>query len=583
MLRQQLPQKGRRVGTETNRRIAGTLWLFYYNIRRICTRFFMRINLPVAQQEFAYPSGETLVSTTDLKGRILYCNPMFIAVSGYSREELLGQPHNLIRHPDMPEEAFRDMWQTIAHGNPWSAAVKNRRKDGSYYWVMANVTPLMDGNHPVGYMSVRTEASRAQIQASEALYAAMRQEKERGQLVHALQRGRVVRHTAAGWLKEALALRLSGRINLTVAANTLIALAAGGLLASGQALTALLGAGLALLTWAGASYSLRRGCLSPLQDLRNFANRMAAGDLTQRQDLTRSDEMGELAQALYQLTVNLQAVVRDARTQSIQMAEATSEIAAGNVDLSQRTEDQASNLQETAASIEEITGSVRHSADSAESASRLADGAAQITQRGSDAVNLVVKTMQEVRDASHRISDITSVIDSIAFQTNILALNAAVEAARAGEQGRGFAVVATEVRALSQRTSTAAREIKQLIDAAASKIETGYLQTDAASKTMNESLMAVQKVTQLISEVSHSAREQLLAISQVNTAVADMESITQQNAALVEQIAAAAASVQGQAEVMTSTVEVFRLQGDRAFQVSDAVALRRQSKLLLSA
>jgi aerotaxis receptor len=376
---------------------------------------------------------------------------------------------------------------------------------------------------------------------------------------------------------------LSGRINLTVAATTLIAMVAGGLLASGQTLTALLGAGLALATWGGASYALRRGCLSPLQDLRNFANRMASGDLTQRQDFSRSDEMGELAQALNQLTVNLQAVVRDARTQSIKMAEATNEIAAGNVDLSQRTEDQASNLQETAAAIEEITGSVRQSADTAESASNVADGAAQVTQRGSDAVNLVVKTMQEVREASHRISDITSVIDSIAFQTNILALNAAVEAARAGEQGRGFAVVATEVRSLSQRTSVAAREIKQLIDAASSKIETGYLQTDAASKTMSESLLAVQKVTQLISEVSHSAREQLLAISQVNTAVADMESITQQNAALVEEIAAAAASVQGQAEVMTSTVQVFRLQGDSAFQVSDAVALRRQSKLLSSA
>jgi len=538
----------------------------------------MRINLPVQSQEFAYPTGETLVSTTDLKGRILYCNPMFIAVSGYSREELLGQPHNLIRHPDMPEEAFRDMWETIAQGHPWSAGVKNRRKDGSYYWVMANVTPLMDGDKPVGYMSVRTEASRAQIQASEALYATMRAEKERGQLVHTLQRGRVVRRTLSGWFKEALTLRLSGRINLTLGVAGLLLLGAGDLLATGQMASGALGAGLALAALLGASYALHKGCLSPLQDLRNFANRMAAGDLTQRQDLTRSDEMGELAQALYQLTVNLQAVVRDTRTQSIQMGNATSEIAAGNLDLSQRTEDQASSLQETAASIEEITGSVRHSADSAASASRLADGAAQVTQRGSDAVNLVAKTMQEVREASRRISDITAVIDSIAFQTNILALNAAVEAARAGEQGRGFAVVATEVRTLSQRTSTAAREIKQLIDDAAKKIETGYLQTDSASKTMSESLSAVQSVNQLVSEVSHSAREQLLAISQVNTAVVQMESITQQNAALVEEIAAAASSVQGQAEVMTSTVDVFRLQGDSGFHVGDAVELRRQGK-----
>ncbi|MDP2694207.1 MAG: methyl-accepting chemotaxis protein [Gallionella sp.] len=538
----------------------------------------MRVNQPVTQQEFAFPAGETLVSTTDLKGRILYCNPMFISVSGYSREELLGQPHNLIRHPDIPEEAFRDLWHTIQHGQPWSATVKNRRKDGQFYWVMANVTPLMDGDKPVAYMSVRTEATRAQIQASEALYSTMRREKENGKLVHTLQQGRVVKRTLLGRLAEVATLRLSGRINTTLCSAAVLPLAAGGLFATADVVWQLLGAGLVAVTLGGASFYLHRSILSPLRELLDFANRMAAGDLTQHKDLTRNDEMGELATALYQLTVNLQAVVRDARTQSIQMTDATGEIAAGNVDLSQRTEDQASSLQETAASIEEITGSVKHSADSAESASKLADGAAQVTQRGSDAVNLVVKTMQEVREASHRISDITAVIDSIAFQTYILALNAAVEAARAGEQGRGFAVVAAEVRTLSQRTSTAAREIKQLISDTATKIETGYLQTDSASKTMNESLLAVQQVSQLISEVSLSAKEQLLAISQINTAVTQMESITQQNAALVEQIAAAASSVQGQAEVMTSTVQVFHLQGDSGFHVPDAVELRRQGK-----
>jgi aerotaxis receptor len=538
----------------------------------------MRVNHPVTQQEFAFPRGETLVSTTDLKGRILYCNPMFIAVSGYTREELLGQPHNLIRHPDMPEEAFRDMWDTIGQGQPWSAAVKNRRKDGSYYWVMANVTPLMEGDKPVAYMSVRTEATRAQIQASEALYATMRGEKERGQLIHTLHRGRVVKRTLLGRLKEVATLHLSGRINVTLGIASVLLLAAGGLFATANILSELLATGLVAVTLVGASFYLHQSILSPLRDLRDFANRMAAGDLTQHKDLTRNDEMGQLATALFQLTVNLQAVVRDARTQSIHMTHATGEIAAGNVDLSQRTESQASSLAQTAAAIEEISGSVKHSADSAESASKLAGGAAQVTQRGSDAVNLVVKTMQEVRDYSHRISDITGVIEGIAFQTNILALNAAVEAARAGDHGRGFAVVASEVRTLSQRTSTAAREIKQLINDAATKIETGYVQTDSASKTMDESLLAVQQVSRLISEVSLSAKEQLIAISQINTAVTQMESITQQNAALVEQIAAAASSVQGQAEVMTSTVQVFHLQGDSGFHATDAVELRRQGK-----
>ena len=455
----------------------------------------MRVNLLVTPQEFAFPRGETLVSTTDLKVRILYCNPMFIAVSGYAHEELLGQPHNLIRHPDMPEEAFRDLWDTIENGQPWSAVVKNRRKDGNYYWVMANATPLMDGDKPVAYRSVRTEATRAQIQVSEALYATMRGEKARGQLIHALHRGRVVKRTLLGRLQEMATLHLSGRINVTLGIASVLLLAAGGLFSTADVVWDLLGAGLVAVTLVGASIYLHKSILSPLRDLRDFANRMAAGDLTQHKDLTRNDEMGQLATALYQLTVNLQAVVRDARTQSIHMTSATGEIAAGNVDLSQRTESQASSLAQTAAAIEEITGSVKHSANSAEGASKLADGAAQVTQRGSDAVNLLASTMQEVRDSSHRISDITGVIEGIAFQTNILALNAAVEAARAGDHGRGFAVVASEVHTLSQRTSKAAREIKQLITDTAAKIETGYVQTDSTSKTMDESLLAVQQVS----------------------------------------------------------------------------------------
>ncbi|MFY9511037.1 MAG: PAS domain-containing protein, partial [Rubrivivax sp.] len=171
----------------------------------------MRLNHPVVDREFPFPPGETLVSTTDLKGRILYCNPAFIAVSGYTKEELLGQPHNLIRHPDMPEEAFRDMWQTIAGGRPWSAAVKNRRKDGSHYWVMANVTPLMEGDVPVGYMSVRTEPAREDIQAAEALYTTMRAEKAAGHSIHRLQSGALRLHTPLARTLRALKPGLRGR------------------------------------------------------------------------------------------------------------------------------------------------------------------------------------------------------------------------------------------------------------------------------------------------------------------------------------------------------------------------------------
>lgn len=178
----------------------------------------MRINTPVTGKEYPFPKGCTLVSTTDIKGRILYCNPMFIEVSGYSKEELLGQPHNLIRHPDMPEEAFRDMWQTISSGRPWSAPVKNRRKNGDHYWVMANATPLMKDGQAVGYMSVRTEASRQQIDDAERLYGVMRAEKQTGNLVHILLAGQLVRNTFSGRLARLTQLGLASKLMLAIIA-----------------------------------------------------------------------------------------------------------------------------------------------------------------------------------------------------------------------------------------------------------------------------------------------------------------------------------------------------------------------------
>ena len=178
----------------------------------------MRINLPVVDKEYPFPEGESLVSTTDLKGRITHCNRAFISVSGYTREELLGQPHNMIRHPDMPEEAFRDMWSTIASGSPWSALVKNRRKDGSHYWVMANVTPLMEGQEAIGYMSVRTQPSRADVDRAEHLYARMRQEQSQGQVVHRLDHGHLYRDDTLGKLKKATRLGLSAQVTAIVLA-----------------------------------------------------------------------------------------------------------------------------------------------------------------------------------------------------------------------------------------------------------------------------------------------------------------------------------------------------------------------------
>ena len=538
----------------------------------------MRVNLPITTHEYVFPKGQTLVSTTDLKGRILYCNPMFIEVSGYSRDELLGQPHNIVRHPDMPEEAYRDMWQTIASGVPWSAAVKNRRKDGSFYWVMANVTPLMQGDQPSGFMSVRTEARREQIQAAEKLYGQMRAEKEAGALVHTLQQARVVKNTLSARVGRLLQPGLMAKLVLCTLLLVLCAWGAASL--GGQTLS--LGAGAAWLgvvvLAVGMAIYLHNVTVAPLLQMLRWANRMAAGDLTQTFDSTRADTMGQLQKALAQLNVNLLSIVRDARQESEHMQVSTREIAQGNQELSSRTEAQASNLEQTAASMEQITGTVKQTADSARQATVLATQATEVAERSSHAVDGVAVTMKQIQTASGRISEITQLIDSIAFQTNILALNAAVEAARAGEQGRGFAVVASEVRSLSHRTLAAAKEIRQLIDDSATKVNEGHEKTDAAQKTMAESLELVRQVNTLIGEIHSASNEQLSGISQVNAAVAQLDTITQQNAALVEENAASAMQLHGLAQTVTETVQVFRIDASAPAQQRDAVALRKEMK-----
>ncbi len=531
----------------------------------------MRLNHPVVDSEYPFPGGETLVSTTDLKGRILYCNPAFIAVSGSAREELMGQPHNLLRHPAVPEEAFRDLWETIQGGQPWSAPVKNRRKDGRYYWVMANVTPIVQDGRPVGYLSVRTEPPRDAVQAAESLFATMRAERAAGTLVHRLRGGDLQRDTPLARLVRRLQPGLPARLGAGAALVT-----ASGALAGGAAWWAALGA--AAASAAFTAFAVSHWVLAPLGRLLQFANGMAACDLTQRLAAGGNDSAGRMARALNQLNVNLRAVVRDARDQVGHMRDATGEIAAGNQDLSARTEAQASNLQQTAASMEQITGTVRQSADAAAQAARLAQDATAATRRGSDAVHEVDRTMQAISEASGRIGEIIQVIEGIAFQTNILALNAAVEAARAGEQGRGFAVVAGEVRALAQRSSAAAREVRQLIVDSLAKVQEGGRLAESARATMDEALSTVQRVGGVVGEISLGAGQQLDGISQVNGAISQIDAITQQNAALVEQVAAAADQLRAKAATVSEAVAVFHLDADDALQAPDAVALRRAAR-----
>ncbi len=518
----------------------------------------MRNNGPVTQREYQLPAGTTLVSTTDLQSHITYCNPAFVEVSGYAREELIGQPHNLVRHPDMPAEAYRDMWDTLKAGQPWTALVKNRRKNGDHYWVRANVTPVLEGGRVNAYMSVRTTPGRDEVAAAEALYARMRDEAAAGRLVHTLRQGDVHQAGPAALLARLTRPSLGVRLSATAMAGTLAVGLSAGLLAQWGIWAAALAS---LLVGAGVAAWLRQQALAPMRQAVAAVRRMSAGDLSGVLAADRQDEVGQLARGLTQLNVNLQAIVGDVRREVEGITLASSEIAKGNHDLGTRTESQASNLQQTAASMEQITGTIRQTADTAVAAAQMAGEAAAVAERSGQAASDVAERMGEIRQSSARIAEIIGTIDGISFQTNILALNAAVEAARAGEAGRGFAVVASEVRALAQRTSAAAREIKVLIEDSSNKVEAGTRLAVTTGETTRQTQDAVQRVHALISEISTAAAEQSKGVAQVNAGVTELDSLTQQNAAMVEELAAAASSLHGQAEVVSQAVRIFRTAG----------------------
>ena len=304
---------------------------------------------------------------------------------------------------------------------------------------------------------------------------------------------------------------------------------------------------------------IRQMVTRPLANATRAAQQIAAGDLSIALKVQSGDEIGQLTAAMNGISQGLANVVGNVRLGTEAIASASREIACGNADLSARTESQASSLEETASSIEQLTGTVKQNADNARQANQLAATASTVAVKGGQAVGQVVDTMGSIKESSHKIADIISVIDGIAFQTNILALNAAVEAARAGEQGRGFAVVATEVRNLAQRSAAAAKEIKELIDDSVAKVERGSRQVDDAGQTMDDIVASIGHVTDIMSEISAASQEQSTGIAQVNQAIGQMDQMTQQNAALVEQAASAAESMQDQAASLAQAVSVFKL------------------------
>jgi aerotaxis receptor len=524
----------------------------------------MRSNLPVTSVEYVLKDTETIVSKTDLHGNITYVNQDFVNISGFSEAELMGAPQNIVRHPDMPVEAFADLWQTIRSGKAWTGLVKNRCKNGDHYWVEANAAPLIENGTIVGYTSIRTKPNREQVQAAEGAYRAIKA----GDKTLKVQEGEAVRPSFLQRCCLDMLAGLSLKAILTLASVSMVGLFGVVALLSwmatsdaNQALTGWLIAigvlGMPLAALFGTM--CHRVAVIPLERARSDIDRMSSGDLTGRINASGAQEVCSLMQALRILQINIKLLVGQIKQGTGIVNAGANEIAIGNLDLSSRTEEQASSLEETASSMEELTGTVRQNAENARQANQLVVSTADVAVKGGRVVDQVVDTMASIKDSSRKISDIIGVIDGIAFQTNILALNAAVEAARAGEQGRGFAVVASEVRNLAQRSASAAKEIKALIEDSVGKVDTGGKLVDEAGIAMNEIVGSVKRVTDIMSEIAAASQEQSAGIEQVNQAITQMDEITQQNAALVEQAAAASESMQEQAQKLAELVDVFRL------------------------
>ena len=525
----------------------------------------MRRNVYVTQREYPLSEGETLLSVTDLKGRIVYANDAFIRVSGFEAAELYGKAHSIVRHPDMPAAAFADMWSTIQRGLPWSALVKNRRKNGDHYWVRANASPIRHAGAVVGYLSVRTRPEPREVQQHAALY----EQINAGVRSLGLHRGFPVGRGAVGALQRWWRFRpLAWRVQAVVAGLWLLGSA--GLWSSVLQASAVPLAQVwpAWLIWSlacvAAGQWLRSRLLMPLAALRGQAQAVASGQQTDARFLQRTDEIGAIGSAVRQTGLNLVSLVGDIQGKSDQVRRCALAVQQGSTELSDRTEAAAASLEQSAQAMQALASAIeRSSAQAGEAAARARHGVDMAGQSSRMVVQLD-QGMRGVAQTSDQVGQISSLIDGIAFQTNLLALNAAVEAARAGEHGKGFAVVADEVRGLSQRSAHAARQIKALIEASQQQVA----QSCAMAREVGEAMLAVQADMreQLVLAEGMQAASQAQAggVQQVQAAVQQLEQMTQHNAALARDTIGHAQLLAGQAQALEAAASVFHGSGASA-------------------
>lgn len=509
----------------------------------------MRINNPVTQHEYQLPDDATLMSTTDTRSHITYANSAFIESSGFSEAELMGQPHNLIRHPDMPSDAFADLWFTLRQGESWTGLVKNRRNNGDHYWVRANVTPVYRNEELTGYISVRNVPTREEIQSTERLYQAVN-EKRAGSL--RFFKGVVVR---SGWLSP-----LSLFQKISVAWRMALPLCLFALIALMLPLVELnygVQAAIIVVAAGAAGGFMHAQIALPLKTIVNQMQNIVSGRKAGHVRFNRVDEIGTMMRLVNQAGLNLHSLVNDVSVQAGGISEISQQLQANSTALNERTDETSAQLQQTAAAIEEITSAVQQTAATSEMTIAMAEKTRIVAQEGATVMEETIDVMKSISKISHQIVDIIGVIDSIAFQTNILALNAAVEAARAGASGKGFAVVASEVRNLAQHSASSAKEIKTLIERNVESVRSGVEMVERAEKHISEMAGDIRHMSQLIKEVGHATGEQTRALSLINESVSQIETMSKNNAQMVSHSTEVAGDLNRRGNRLTSAINVF--------------------------
>ena len=530
----------------------------------------MKNNLPVTQVEVPFTKGKYIVSKTDLKGIITYANDTFVELSGFTRDELIGKNHNLVRHPDMPPAAFADLWISVKEGRPWRGIVKNRCKNGDHYWVDALVVPVRQKGQTIGYMSVRTEPSRAQVQSAEALYAKL------GKGGGAIPR-------PGGWRKVSLRKKMAGLTLFVMAAQLLTGIGVwfgSGIGFSADSIVALVQIlSLTGLVAGAVQIGLQQGIFRAIDATNSSLDRVAQGDLSEDLWHDRLDEVGKLQDSLLTTQAHLKVMLAEIAEAANRVSGNTTQLNLEMSSVSSQSESQSDSVSRIAASMEEMSATVEQvSADAQETASAVGTtreriaGVEQRMIQGREASRAVVSavdtasnTMATLFQSLNRIGVVTQGIQEIADQTNLIALNAAIEAARAGEAGRGFAVVADEVRKLAERTRLQTAEIAEMVteiqkitESAVGSIESAGAQVGHNDEAMGETGVSLAEVVQDGQHIDEMARHIAQATVQQSQASQDVAMSVSEIAALIEENAAAIGEAERNVQQLLATAGELR-------------------------